>query len=107
MFLSEFSLHLEKMRLQLDIEPVKSVNQMVKMEKTDQIRKISVYDPPEGWKYGFPLPYLPRDGETLSDTLLRDGYPRKLIEKYGPDIRCRFWDSEVEESFLNDFTSKE
>lgn len=34
-----------------------------------------LYDPPSGWKYGFPKPYLPRHGETLRDTLLRDGYP--------------------------------
>lgn len=34
-----------------------------------------MYDPPSGWKYGFPKPYLPLPGETLKETLLRDGYP--------------------------------
>lgn len=46
------------------------------------------YDPPSGWLYGFPRPYSPREGETLSQTLIRDGYPEKDAEvgaKY-----CRF-----------------
>lgn len=34
-----------------------------------------IYDPPSGWKYGFPKPYRPRKGESLAETLLRDGYP--------------------------------
>ena len=35
-----------------------------------------MYDPPSGWRYGFPKPYEPLPGETLEDTLLRDGYPK-------------------------------
>lgn len=43
-----------------------------------------MYDPPSGWKYGFPRPYLPKPGERLEDTLRRDGYPDKEIES----IKC-------------------
>lgn len=43
-----------------------------------------IYDPPQGWLYGFPRPYRPLEGERLEDTLIRDGYPmptmlRKLL----------------------------
>jgi hypothetical protein len=42
--------------------------------------KTTVYDPPSGWKYGFPKPYKPlTDSETLTETLLRDGYPQAEI----------------------------
>jgi hypothetical protein len=40
-----------------------------------------VYDPPSGWMYGFPKPYSPLEGETLEQTLLRDGYPQKMIDQ--------------------------
>ena len=33
------------------------------------------YDPPQGWRYGFPKPYRPLEGETFVETLIRDGYP--------------------------------
>lgn len=47
------------------------------------------YDPPSGWRYGFPRPYLPEPGETLADTLLRDGYPQREIDNGGAKY-CRF-----------------
>jgi len=48
------------------------------------------YDPPSGWKYGFPKPYKPLPGETIEDTLLRDGYPKSML-----DVAewTRFWDN--------------
>jgi hypothetical protein len=39
-----------------------------------------VYDPPDGWRYGFPKAYKPLPGESLRDTLKRDGYPEKLMD---------------------------
>ena len=42
-----------------------------------------IYDPPSGWRYGFPKPYLPLPGEKLEDTLLRDGYPQYEIDNGG------------------------
>jgi hypothetical protein len=43
-----------------------------------------IYDPPSGWMYGFPKPYQPLPGESLRDTLKRDGYPEKDL-----DMACR------------------
>ena len=52
--------------------------------------KILLYDPPAGWRYGFPRPYLPKtDDEPLAVTLLRDGYPQKEIDA-GGDKCVRF-----------------
>ena len=42
-----------------------------------------IYDPPSGWRYGFPKTYLPLEGETLVETLLRDGYPQYEIDNGG------------------------
>lgn len=39
-----------------------------------------IYDPPSGWKYGFPKAYRPLDGEPLRDTLKRDGYPESMLD---------------------------
>lgn len=49
-----------------------------------------MYDPPSGWRYGFPKPYKPLENESLEDTLVRDGYPREMAEKYGVKY-CRFF----------------
>ncbi len=55
-------------------------------------KKITMYDPPAGWRYGFPKQYLPKPGESLADTLRRDGYPEKEI-KNGGDRHVRFWEA--------------
>jgi hypothetical protein len=50
----------------------------------------TMYDPPSGWQFGFPKFYHPEPGETVEQTLVRDGYPAEDAElgaKY-----CRFWD---------------
>ena len=52
-----------------------------------------MYDPPSGWKYGFPKPYKPLPNENLAETLYRDGYPKKLL-KFGIIKKCRFWEAE-------------
>ena len=62
------------------------------------LMKITIYDPPSGWRYGFPRPYSPLyPDEPLKDTLLRDGYPQAEID-WGGDQYVRFWTQEVEES---------
>lgn len=50
---------------------------------------MTIYDPPSGWQFGFPKPYKPLPGETLAETLKRDGYPERMMDvaKY-----CRFWE---------------
>lgn len=40
-----------------------------------------LYDPPEGWKYGFPKPWdssLTCDDNTIIEQLIKDGYPEEL-----------------------------
>ena len=54
-----------------------------------------IYDPPSGWKYGFPKPYLPLKDETLDQTLLRDGYPQNEIDQ-GMSKYTRFIAPEAE-----------
>ncbi len=47
-----------------------------------------LYDPPSGWRYGFPREYKPQQDETLEQTLVRDGYPVRDAE-FGAK-HCRF-----------------
>lgn len=49
-------------------------------ERVEARQKQMLYDPPSGWRYGFPRPYLPLEGETLRETLLRDGYPATELD---------------------------
>jgi hypothetical protein len=63
--------------------------------------KIVLYDPPSGWKYGFPRPYLPLPGESLKDTLIRDGYPKEDAEELSR--WCRFIGPREELDKLEDF----
>jgi dUTP pyrophosphatase len=67
-------------------------------------KSITMYDPPEGWKYGFPKQYLPKDGETVKDTLIRDGYPEKDAEFAGQ--HSRFWSTTVTVT-TNNLTAEE
>ncbi len=62
------------------------------MENPSECKKVLMYDPPGGWKFGFPRPYKPLPGETLKETLIRNGYPPHWVTE---NITCRFWESEV------------
>lgn len=59
-----------------------------------------LYDPPSGWMYGFPKPYKPLEGESLAQTLIRDGYPPALLPG-GEAKRVRFLGSAEELKGLN------
>lgn len=37
-------------------------------------------DPPGGWRFGFPKPYMPRLGENMRDWLVREGYPESEVD---------------------------
>lgn len=56
---------------------------------------MTIYDPPSGWMYGFPKPYLPLPGESLADTLKRDGYPQRDLDQ-GMANHVRFWEVAAE-----------
>lgn len=52
----------------------------------------TIYDPPSGWKYGFPKEYNPSNPlEPIEHTLRRDGYPEELLAK-GMHKHVRFWE---------------
>lgn len=53
-------------------------------------KPVEMYDPPGGWRYGFPKPYKPKKGETLAQTLRRDGYPQRELDNGGAE-HVRFW----------------
>ena len=48
----------------------------------------TIIDPPEGWRYGFPKPYTPREGQRTEDWLREQGLPERLIALG----HCRFWE---------------
>jgi hypothetical protein len=50
------------------------------------------FDPPSGWKYGFPKVYSPKPGESFTDTLRRNGYPEDLMDIAFENTR--FWEEE-------------
>lgn len=56
---------------------------------------MTFYDPPSGWRYGFPKEYKPLPNETLEQTLLRDGYPQVEIDQ-GMAKYCRFWGKDLD-----------
>lgn len=54
--------------------------------------KITIVDPPEGWRYGFPAPALDNYEQQLRD----HKYPEKDIEFAMK--HSRYWEQEVEDS---------
>ncbi len=60
---------------------------------------VTMVDPDEGWRYGFPKP-LPKivENEDLTEWLVENGYPREVIDKWKQSelgyLPCRFWEEE-------------
>lgn len=72
--------------------------------------KLTICDPPSGWKYGFPraIPEsVLQEMEIEKKELLAPnsfytwlnscGYPQALIESYGNHFYCRFWEEDQNE----------
>jgi len=60
---------------------------------------VTIIDPPEGWKYGFPKP-IPSHimgGKLFTKWLIEQGYPALLIDKQYHK-HCRFWNEEIEDN---------
>lgn len=56
-------------------------------------KKVTMVDPPSGWKYGFPKAMPPSvKEEEFNAWLVREGYPQKLIDLLGEHFYCRFWE---------------
>lgn len=72
--------------------------------------KITVCDPPSGWKYGFPrtipqnvLEAIEQERRESNNTrnafiewLLKCGYPQQIIDLHGDHFFCRFWEEEID-----------
>lgn len=63
-----------------------------------------LYDPPSGWKYGFPKPYPHEDPFErridLRSQLIKDGYPQSEIDSLGDNLYVRFIGGENESTSL-------
>lgn len=55
----------------------------MELHQTDIEPEGMLYDPPSGWRYGFPKVYRPWPADTIEETLLRDGYPQHEIDTGG------------------------
>lgn len=62
------------------------------------MKKVTMCDPPSGWRYGFPRP-VPDEcmGENFYKWLDECGYPEKLRKNLGEHFYCRFWEEEINE----------
>lgn len=64
--------------------------------------KITMCDPPSGWRWGFPkqVPAHPfKDSQDFHQWLIDNGYPAKEIRYWvaaGKSIPCRFFSTEIE-----------
>ncbi len=60
---------------------------------------VTMIDPPNGWRYGFPKPMPKRfdDFKEQREWLVSEGYPQKEIDSYGDYFYCRYWEEKVEE----------
>lgn len=59
--------------------------------------KVTMIDPPMGWKFGFPR-VLPEDvGNDILGWLVEQGYPQEVIDAHGKYFSWRVWDEEWED----------
>jgi hypothetical protein len=61
------------------------------------MRKVTIIDPPSGWRYGFPKELTVREGQTFYDWLIEQGYPKQLMDSLGEQFFCSQWEEEVED----------
>lgn len=63
--------------------------------------KVTMIDPPSGWKYGFPMSIdlIESKGRVL-EWLVEQGYPQKEIDACGNYFYCRYWETEIDEEEL-------
>ena len=60
------------------------------------MKKVTMIDPPSGWKYGFPKP-LPEGVKSIRKWLVENGYPQIEIDKIGDQFFYRTWESEIDD----------
>jgi hypothetical protein len=62
--------------------------------------KVTMIDPPSGWKYGFPKA-IPKQFDTWEEQrawLVSEGYPEKQIDSMGDYFYCRYWEEETDDN---------
>lgn len=82
-------------RLMTKDDVVKFVNDMMS-DYSKKKRCVTIIDPPSGWRYGFPKPYVDENGNKPSDMkqwLLDSGYPKFEIDSCGKHFHVRFWET--------------
>ena len=57
--------------------------------------KVTMIDPPSGWKYGFPK-VLPENTKDTLKWLVENGYPQQEIDSLGDQFFCRHWETELD-----------
>lgn len=57
--------------------------------------KVTMCDPPSGWRYGFPKAIPDHRRNDLKRWLIEEGYPEFEINFLGEYFYCRFWTQEV------------
>jgi len=64
------------------------------------MKKVTMVDPDEGWKYGFPK-VLPEElkGKDITTWLVSEGYPHDVIENWNKSslgyLPIRTWETEM------------
>lgn len=60
--------------------------------------KVTMVDPPSGWKYGFPKPYPNKYEGNLREWLVKNGYPQSEIDYFKEHFPVRFWEEDEDNS---------
>jgi len=58
---------------------------------------VTMIDPPEGWRYGFPKP-IPEGVTDTTAWLIEQGYPKEVVAAYGVHFFCRYWEEDNDET---------
>jgi hypothetical protein len=53
--------------------------------------QITMIDPPEGWRYGFPKPIPKEHQNRVLEWLVEQGYPQRRINELGKSFYSRYW----------------
>lgn len=57
---------------------------------------VTIIDPPNGWRYGFPKPLPEEVKDNVLSWLISEGYPQSEIDRYGEHFYCRYWETTLD-----------
>lgn len=58
--------------------------------------KVTMIDPPSGWRYGFPKPLPEEVKDDVLSWLIGEGYPQSEIDRCGEHFYCRYWETTLD-----------